>query len=138
MSPQAISALHDADLIAEEPALVAREAAARAAVAAIPVSPVTSGFLGLSAAASPEGAALFGRVLVAPILAPHAHTPHCEPACDVRFAPHTHSAACNHRPAPVGAVWGTTVAREAADALEAALAAGGSTEELAPVRLGRS
>lgn len=75
--------------------------------------------------------ALFGRVLVAPLLAPHVHTPHCEPACSLRFALHVHSATCNHARAPRRHV-GAAAKR---GALEAALAAGGSTEEANAVRL---
>lgn len=132
--------LDDAELVARAAAILAREASARAAVAAVPVSPITSAFIGLPALPASSYAhrdvtadALFGRVLVAPVLAPNAHTPHCEPACPLRFAPHTHSAGCNHAPAPPGAVWGAASRMSTADA-EAALAAGGSTEEADGVR----
>ena len=43
-------------------------------------------------------------------------------------APHAHSTACNHAPAPAGAVFAATAAGDV-PALEGALKAGGSTEE---------
>lgn len=46
---------------------------------------------------------------------------------------HLHTAACNHNKAPKGAVWRATSAGDIA-ALEAALAGGGSTEEVDQVR----
>lgn len=135
---QAASLHSDGDLEAHIASHLARMKAARAAVAAIPVSPATSGFIGLTALhpGSPSGAkeALFGRVYLAPVIASHFHTPHCGPACSLRFAPHTHSAACNHARAPVGAVW-LAASRGDVAALEAALTAGGSTEELNEVWL---
>lgn len=134
---QAAASLNDAELAFRAPALLAREAAARAAVAAIAVAPISSGFLGLARTSpAPLGElrvtaphALFGRVQTAPVLAPHIHTPHCDPACAIRFAPHVHSTACNHERSPEGAVWAAAF-RGDAPALEAALAAGGSTEEI--------
>lgn len=132
--------MSDTELVIHAPALLTHEAAARAAVAAIPVTPTSSAFLCLTAlpaspealrAAAPEH--LFGRVQVAPILAPYVHTPHCEPACTLRFAPHTHSAACNHAKARAGDVWRAAERRDVSG-LSAALAAGNSTEEANPVR----
>lgn len=138
---QAIASPDDAELTVRAPALLAREAAARAAVAAIPAYPLTSGFLCMSATpATPMVMraaaldALFGRVLAAPLLPPHVHTPHCDPACPIRSAPHEHSASCNHAPAPKGTVFAAAERGDVA-ALEAAIAAGGSTEEADSVRI---
>jgi hypothetical protein len=117
--------LTDAEVAAQAPTLLAREARARAAVIAIPVHPECSGFLGLS---PPTADALFGRMLLAPVVAPHVHTPHCRPHCVLRFAPHAHSVSCNHAPALAGRVW-AAADRGDVVALEAALAEGGSTEE---------
>lgn len=134
-SLQAAASLDDATLAAQAPALRAREAAARSAFAAALASPVPSAFLRLEAppirrlraiaAATPPN---FGRLLVAPIMAPHVHTPHCEPACPLRFAAHEHSAACCHAPQAEGNVW-LAAKRGDLTALEAALTAGESTEE---------
>ena len=139
---QAAKSLDDAELVAQSPALLAREAAARAAVAAVPVSPATSGFLGLTAspALSPEamraGVAaglLFGKLFDIPVLAPHVHTPHCEPGCAIIFAPHSHSAACNHAAAPAGALLAAAETGDVAG-VTARLTAGDSTEQADEVR----
>lgn len=132
--------LNDADLADCAPALLARYETVRSAVAAIPVPPVICGFLGLTAPLASSKAlltapaeALFGRVFLDPVIARHAHTPHCASSCDIRFAPHTHSAACNHSPTPSGEVWEAALSGNVA-ALEAALVAGFSTEEAEEVR----
>lgn len=140
-SLQAAAALSDAELAAQESALAALESAARSAVAAIPVSPATSASLSLAfVPSSPEAlraadaGALFGQMQVAPVFSRHVHSPHCGPACDIRFDPHAHSAGCNHGSSLMGEVW-SSATRGDFDGLEAALAAGGSTEEANAVRV---
>lgn len=140
-SIQAAALLDDDALAARGSDLIARLTAARVAVAAVPISPATRGFLGLSAMlATPdalrEAAAdkLTGRLLVSQLLVPHEHTPHCGQACVIRFAQHTHSAACNHARSPAAEVLRSAKHGDIAS-LEAALAAGGSTEEAGEVSM---
>ena len=82
---------------------------------------------------------LFGKLFSVPIMAPHVHTPHCEPGCAIIFAPHSHSAACNHAAAPEGALLEAAKACDVAG-VAARLAAGDSTEQVDEVgyRLGAS
>lgn len=125
--------------------LLEREEAARAAVAALPLSPASCSFLAvalppstLNALGSAALDAIFGTVSSAPEwtpLTPHVHTPHCARGCSLRYAAHVHSAACNHAAARRQAVWNAAW-RGDADALEVALALGGSTEEMDGVRRG--
>ena len=129
---QAAKVLDDANLAAHTPALLVRAKDVYAAVAAVPVLPVTSGFLALSPCPSSEAvkarvAEAMGTLLLSPPTpAPHVHTPHCSHAAPV--FPY------NHAPAPAGEV---LAAAEAGDAtrIETLLLAGGSTEETDGVRM---
>lgn len=125
---QATETLNDAELAEQFPVLSDRMNTARAAVVAIPASPVTLSFLSLTAAPGD----LFGRVLTVPVLVEHVHTPHCKLDCALRFAPHTCSA-CNHTQSKTGAVYKAAIYGDV-PGLHAALAAGGSTEEVDKVR----
>ena len=71
---------------------------------------------------------LFGKLFYTPVLAPHVHSPHCEPGSAIIYAPHSHSAACNHVAAPAGALLEAAQAGDAAG-VAARLAAGESTEQ---------
>ena len=123
---QAAKVLDDVNIAAHTPILLDRAREAESMVAAIPVLPVTSGFLALSPAPSPTAlqalvAEAMGTLLHSPPTpAPHVHTPHCSHAAPVFLY--------NHDPAPAGEV---SAAAEAGDAarIETLLLAGGSTEE---------
>ena len=104
----------------------------RAAVEAIPVLPVTKAYLCVTAP-TPEVVkasvqAAMGALVVEDPAAAHVHTPHCEPGCAIIYAPHSHSAACNHAAAPAGALLEAAQAGNAAG-VAARLAAGDSTEQ---------
>lgn len=136
---QATTTLDDEELAKQFPVLSNRMNAARAAVDIIPPSPTTSGFLGLAESPSSSEALhaaasgdLFGRVLIAPLLVEHMHTPHCKLGCALRFAPHVCSV-CNHEPSYKGAAYEAAF-RGDVPGLHAALAAGASTEEADKVR----
>ena len=107
---------------------------AREAVAAIPVLPVTSSFLALSPPPTPQALrtaveGLLGTLILAPPSPPpHVHTPHCDHAAGATRA-HVHSATCNHTVSPKDTVFAAAASGDV-PALEAALDAGGSTEEV--------
>lgn len=105
------------------PALLEQEALARAAVAAIPLRPITKGHISLlpprDAIAGP-----IGDICATPPVVPHEHTPHCAPECALVYD----AGLCNHAPSVRSAVFEAAAAGDAS-ALKAALSLGGSTEE---------
>jgi len=129
---QAAKVLDDVNIAAHTPILLDRAREAEAMVAAIPVLPVTSGFLALSPCPSSEAvkarvAEAMGTLLLSPPTpAPHVHTPHCSHAAPV--FPY------NHAPAPAGEVLAAAEAGDAAR-IKTLLLAGGSTEETNGVRM---
>lgn len=137
-SSQAAESLSDTELADRTPGLLATVVAARAAVAAVPVSPATDCYVGIwPPTATPEALRvgpvkkIFGRILVSPVPVLHVHTLHCSPTCDLRFAVHTHNATCNHKKSARKAVF-DAASRGDVHGLQLALADGGSTEEAEP------
>lgn len=137
---QGADSLSDDELAEAAPGLLEQGRAARAAVLALPVLPETRATLYLlppqppsTAARAPAAATketVFGRVSLAPPFStPHAHSPHCSPGCAVAFD----TRSCSHAWAPAGAVYRAAKAGDV-EALETALSAGGSTEEVDQVR----
>ena len=135
---QGADSLSDDALVEAAPGLLEQVRAARAAVLALPVLPETRATLrllppppaesGAPAAAAKE--AVLGRVSLAPPFStPHVHSAHCGPDCAVAFD----TRSCSHTRTPAGAVYRAAKAGDVT-ALEAALSAGGSTEEVDQVR----